>query len=117
VRRQPKNICKLCELDVEPSTTSHPREDSLFLVKEESSIELDDGFLILVMPKRQKLSDALELISFQDPVKVHIPLVSHIVNVNPLSQNHWLGLTVENGVVPIWMKECPEPLICAPLLA
>jgi hypothetical protein len=117
VRKQSKNLCKLCELDVEPSAISHPHEDSLFLFNEESSVELGDDFLILVVLKRQKLSDAMELTSFQDPVEVHILLVSHIINVNPLSRNHWLGLTVENRVVPILMKECLEPLIHAPLLA
>jgi hypothetical protein len=85
VRRQPKNLCKLCELDVEPSTISHSHEYSLFLVKEVSSIELGDDFLIPVVPNRQKLSDAMELTSFQDLVEVHIPLVPHIINVNPLS--------------------------------
>jgi hypothetical protein len=117
VKRQANNLCKLCELCVEPSAISHPHEDSLFLVKEESSIELGDDFLILVVPKRHKLSDAMELTSFQDPVEVHIPLVPHIVNVNPRRRNHWLGLTVEHGVVPILAKESPEPLICDPLLA
>jgi hypothetical protein len=52
VRRQPKNLCKLCESDVEPSAISHPYEDSLFLVKEESSVELGDDFLIIVVSKR-----------------------------------------------------------------
>jgi hypothetical protein len=117
VRTLPKILCKLCELDVEPSTISHPHEDYLFLVKEASNVELGDDFLIPVVPKRQKLSDTMELTSFQDPIEVHIPLVPHIINVNPLSRNHWLGLTIENGVVPILMKECPEPLIHAPFLA
>jgi hypothetical protein len=39
----------MCELDVEPSVISHPHEDSLFLVKEESRVELNDDFFILVV--------------------------------------------------------------------
>jgi hypothetical protein len=104
VRRQPKNLCKLCELDVELSAISHPQEDSLFLVKEESSVELSDDFLIPVVLKRQKLSDAMELTSLKNPVEVHVSTSLHIIYVNPLSRNHLLGLSVENGVVPILMK-------------
>jgi hypothetical protein len=74
VRRQPKNLYKLCDLDVEPSSISHPHEDSLFLVKEESSVELSDDFLILVVLKRQKLSDAIELTSLKNLVEVHVPV-------------------------------------------
>jgi hypothetical protein len=69
------------------------------------------------MPKRQKLSDAMELTSLKNPVEVHVLVSLHIIYVNPLSWNHWLCLSIENGVVLILMKECPEPLIRAPLLA
>jgi hypothetical protein len=73
--------------------------------------------LIPVVLKRQKLSDAIELTSLKNLVEVHVPVTLHIIYVNPLSQNHWFGLSVENGVVPILIKECPKPLIYAPLLA
>jgi hypothetical protein len=106
VRRQSKNLCKLCELDVELSAISHPHEYSLFLVNEQSSIELSDDFLILVVPKRQELSDAMEVTSLKNLVEVHVPVALHVIYVNPLSWNHWLGLSTENGVVPILMKEC-----------
>jgi hypothetical protein len=59
----------------------------------------------------------MELISLKNLVEVHVTAALHIIYVNPLRQNHWLGLFVENRVVPILMKECPEPLIGAPLLA
>jgi hypothetical protein len=58
VRRQPTDLCKLCEPDVESSAINHPYEDSLFLVKYESGVELGDDFFILVAPKGHKLSDA-----------------------------------------------------------
>jgi hypothetical protein len=96
VSRQPKNLYKLCEPDVEPSVISYPHEDSLFLVKEETSIELGDDFLIPVVSKRQKLSDAMELRRLKNPIEVHVPAALHIIYVNPLSRNHWLGLSVEN---------------------
>jgi hypothetical protein len=48
---QPKKLDKLCKLDVEPTTTSHPHKDPLLLVKEEIGIEQCDDFLILVVPK------------------------------------------------------------------
>jgi hypothetical protein len=51
VRRQPKNLYKLCELDVETFAISHPHEDSLFLVKDESDVEVSDDFLIPVVLK------------------------------------------------------------------
>jgi hypothetical protein len=36
---------------MEPSTISHPHKDYLFLVIEESGVELRDDFLIPVVPK------------------------------------------------------------------
>jgi hypothetical protein len=36
---------------MEPSVISHPHKDPLFLVIEESEVELKDDFLILVVPK------------------------------------------------------------------
>jgi hypothetical protein len=51
VRRQLKELGKLCKLDVEPSSISHPNKDSLFLIKEESGIELCDDLLIPIVPK------------------------------------------------------------------
>jgi hypothetical protein len=50
LRRQPKNLSKLSELDVKPPSICHPHEDSL-LVKEESGVELDDDLLIPVVAK------------------------------------------------------------------
>jgi hypothetical protein len=36
---------------MKPSTISHLHKDPLFLVKEESGVELSDDFLILIVPK------------------------------------------------------------------
>jgi hypothetical protein len=116
VRKQSKNLCELCELDVEPSSICHPHEDSLFLVKEESGVELDDDFLIPIVGEQQQISGAMEFTSFQDPVEVHITLVPHMIKVNPLMLHQWRRLPVEHIVAPILVKEGPEPLIRAPLL-
>jgi hypothetical protein len=59
LRRQPKNLSKLSELHMEPSAISHPHEYLLFLVIEESGVELGDDFLILVVPKLEKISDTV----------------------------------------------------------
>jgi hypothetical protein len=53
LRRQPKNLSKLRQLHMKPPAISHPHKDPLFLVKEESAVELIDDFLILVVPKLQ----------------------------------------------------------------
>jgi hypothetical protein len=52
------------------------------------------------------LSDAMEVTSLKNLVEVHVPVALHVIYVNPLSWNHWLGLSTENRVVPILMKEC-----------
>jgi hypothetical protein len=49
LRRQPKNLSKLSKLDVKPSAISHPHKDSLFLVKEETGVELNNDLLIPVV--------------------------------------------------------------------
>jgi hypothetical protein len=64
MRRQPKDLGKLCELDGEPSAIGHPHEDSLFLVKVESGIELSNDFLVPVVMEQQQVGDAMELTSF-----------------------------------------------------
>jgi hypothetical protein len=89
VRGQPKNLDKLCKLDVEPSAISHPHEDPLFLVKEESGIELCDDFLILVVLKLQNASDAMKFTSFKDSVEGGIFFLPHIVKVNPVHGDKW----------------------------
>jgi hypothetical protein len=40
---------------MEPSAISHPHKDPLFLVIEESGVELEDDFLILVVPKLEQI--------------------------------------------------------------
>jgi hypothetical protein len=81
MRRQPKNLDKLGELDVEPSAICPPHEYSLFLVKEESGVEFSYDLLILVVMEQQHVGDAMELTSFQNSVEVHVLLALHIVCV------------------------------------
>jgi hypothetical protein len=49
LRRQPKNLSKLSKLNVKPFAISHLHKDSLFLVKEESGVELSDDLLVPVV--------------------------------------------------------------------
>jgi hypothetical protein len=44
---------------------------------------------------------------------VHILLVPHIVNVNPLMLNYRRGLRIKHRLVSIMMKESPKPLFGA----
>jgi hypothetical protein len=48
---------------MEPSAISHPHKDPLFLVIEESGVELRDDFLILVVPKLEQISDTMQVTS------------------------------------------------------
>jgi hypothetical protein len=48
---------------------------------------------------------------------VDIPLVAHILNVNPLMLDHWNSLRIKHRVVLVLVKENPKSLIRAPLLA
>jgi hypothetical protein len=74
---------------VEPSAISHPHIDPLFLVIEESGVELGDDFLISVVPKLEQSSDTMQVTSLKNPVKVHVLLVSHILNIHILLLDHW----------------------------
>jgi hypothetical protein len=74
---------------MEPSAISHPQKYHLFLVIEESGVELGDDFLILVVPKLEQISDTMEVTSFKNPVKVHVLLLPHVFNINILLLDHW----------------------------
>jgi hypothetical protein len=74
---------------MEPSAISHPHKDPLFLVIEESGVEVRDDFLILVVPKLEQISDTMQVTSFKNPIKMHILLVPHIFNINILLLDHW----------------------------
>jgi hypothetical protein len=87
LRRQPKNLSKLSELHMEPSAISHPYEYPLFLVIEESGVELGDDFLISVVAKLEQISDTVQVTSFKDPVEVQ--LLPHVFNINILLLDHW----------------------------
>jgi hypothetical protein len=89
LRRQPKNLCKLSQLHMKPSAISHPHKDSLFLVIEESGVELSYDLLIPIVPKLQQLSDLMQVTSLQNPVEVHVLLVPHVININILLLDHW----------------------------
>jgi hypothetical protein len=73
---------------MEPSSISHPHKDLLFLVIEESGVELRDDFLILVVPKLEQISDTMQVTSLKNPIKVHIILVPHILNIHILLLDH-----------------------------
>jgi hypothetical protein len=89
LRRQPKNLSKLSYLHMEPSAISHPHKDTLFLVIEESGVELGDNFLILIVPKLEQISDTMQVTSLKNPVKMHAVLVPHILNICILLLDHW----------------------------
>jgi hypothetical protein len=74
---------------MEPFAISHPHKDSLLLVIEESGVELEDDFLILVMPKLEQISDTMQVTSFKYHVEVHVLLVPHVFNINILMLDHW----------------------------
>jgi hypothetical protein len=74
---------------MQPSSISHPHKDPLFLVIEESGVELGDDFLILVVPKLQQISDIMQVTSLKNPIKVHVLLVPRIFNIHILLLDHW----------------------------
>jgi hypothetical protein len=73
---------------MEPSAISHPHKDPLFLIIEESGVELRDDFLIPVVPKLEQISGTMQ-VTLMDLVKVHVLLVSHILNIHILLLDHW----------------------------
>jgi hypothetical protein len=74
---------------MEPSGISHPHKYPLFLVIEESRVELRDDFLILVVPKLEQISDTMQVTSLNNPVKMHVLLIPHILNIHILLLDHW----------------------------
>jgi hypothetical protein len=101
---------------MKPFAISHPDKDSLFPVIEESGVELWDDFLILVVPKLEQIGDTIQVTRLKNPVKVHVLLVPHILNIHILLLDHWRWLRIKHSPIPILMKESPESLISAPLL-
>jgi hypothetical protein len=73
---------------VEPSVVSHPHKDPLFLVIEESGLELRDDLLIPVAPKLEQINDTMQVTSLKNPVEVHVLLVPHILNIHILLLDH-----------------------------
>jgi hypothetical protein len=101
---------------MEPSAISHPCKDPLFLVIEESGVELWDDFLIPVIPKLEQISDTMHVTSLKNPVKVYVLLAPHILNVHILLLDHRRWLQIKHSLIPILMKESSESLITAPLI-
>jgi hypothetical protein len=54
---------------MEPSAISHPHKDPLFLVIEESGVELRDDLLIPVVPKLEQISDTMQVTSLSTQLK------------------------------------------------
>jgi hypothetical protein len=74
---------------MEPSAISHPHKDPIFLIIEESEVELRDDILILVVPKLEQISDTMQVTSLKNPVKIRVLLVPHILNIHLLLLDHW----------------------------
>jgi hypothetical protein len=74
---------------MEPSAISHPHKDPLFLVIEDSVVELRVDFLIPAVPKLEHIRDTMQVTSLKNPVKVHVILVPHILNIHILLLDHW----------------------------
>jgi hypothetical protein len=74
---------------MEPSVICHPHKDPLFLVIEESGVELIDDLLIPVVPKLEQISDTMQVTSFKYPIEEHVLLIPHVFNINILLLNHW----------------------------
>jgi hypothetical protein len=68
------------------------------------------------VPKLEQISDNMQLTSLKNPVKVHVVLVPHILNINILLLEHWRSFRIKHSSIPILVKEGPESLISAPLL-
>jgi hypothetical protein len=111
MRGQPKDLSKLSKLYGEPPTICHPHKNPLFLVKEQSRVELSDDFLIPIVTEPQKVSDAMEIKSFNYSIERGILLRPHVVKINPLHRDYKLGLSVEHYVIPILMKKVQKRLL------
>jgi hypothetical protein len=74
---------------MQPSAISHPHKVHLFLIIEESGVELRDDFLISVVPKLEQISDTMQVTSFKYPVEVHVLLIPHVFSINILLLDHW----------------------------
>jgi hypothetical protein len=96
---------------MKPSAISHPHKDLLFLVIEESGVELRDDFLIPVVPKLEQISDIMQVTSLKNHVKVYVLLVPHILNIHILLLDHWRWLRIKHSPISILMKESLESLI------
>jgi hypothetical protein len=104
------------KLHIESPAIGHPHKDPLFLIKEESVVELSDDLLVPVVPELQQICNSMEVTSLWNPVEVHILLVPHVIYMHKLMLDHRRSLWVEHSLVPVLMKESLEPLISPSLL-
>jgi hypothetical protein len=74
---------------MEPSAISHPHKDPLFLLIEESGVELEDDFLIPVVAKLEQISATMQVTGLKNPIKMHVVHVPHILNIHILLLDHW----------------------------
>jgi hypothetical protein len=74
---------------MEPSASSHPHKDHLFLVIEKSGVELGDDLLIPIVLNLEQISDTMQVTNLKNPVKVHVLLIPHILNIHILLLDHW----------------------------
>jgi hypothetical protein len=63
LRRQPKNLSKLSKFHIESPAICHPHKDPLFIIKEESGVELSDDLLLPVVPELQQIYNTIEVTS------------------------------------------------------
>jgi hypothetical protein len=101
---------------MEPSAISHSHKYPIFLVIEESGVELEDDLLIPVVPKLEQISDTMQVTRLKNPVKMYVLLVPYILNIHILLLDHWRWLQIKYSLIPVLIKEGPESLISAPLL-
>jgi hypothetical protein len=65
LRRQPKilNYSKVSKLHIESPAIGHPPKDPLFLIKEESGVELNNDLLVPVVHELQQICNSMEVTS------------------------------------------------------
>jgi hypothetical protein len=113
VSRHPKNLYKLYQLYGKPPSICQPPEDPLLLIKVESGLELSYDLLVPIVLKLHDVSGAMEITSLKNPIEGGILLLPHVVKVDPLHRDNWLGLLQKHGGIPTLMEKGLEHLIDA----
>jgi hypothetical protein len=105
VSRHPKNLYKLYQLYGKPPSICQPPEDPLLLIKVESGLELSYDLLVPIVLKLHDVSGAMEITSLKNPIEGGILLLPHVVKVDPLHRDNWLGLLQKHGGIPTLMEK------------